>query len=60
MKLLIIIFINQINQLHLSNNETSHHYIYVNNTHREKLCFTQLIQEFIEREAWLRHRFFIC
>ena len=32
---------HQINQLHLSNNEASCHYIYVNNTHREKLSFTQ-------------------
>ena len=32
--------VNQINQLYLSNNEASHDHIYVNNTHREKLCFT--------------------
>ena len=37
------IFLNvfQINQLYLSNNEASCHHIYVNDTHREKLCFTQ-------------------
>ena len=33
--------VNQIGQLFLSNNEASHHHIYVNNTHREKLRFTQ-------------------
>ena len=33
--------INQINQLYLSNTEGSHHHIYANDTHREKLCFTQ-------------------
>ena len=34
---------NQINQLLLSNNEASHHHVYVNDTHRENLCFTQSI-----------------
>ena len=33
--------INQINQLYLPNNEASPQNIYVNNTHREKMCFTQ-------------------
>ena len=32
---------NQINQWYLSNNEVSRHHIYVNDSHREKLCFTQ-------------------
>ena len=32
---------NQINQWYLSNNEDSCHYIYFNNNHREKLCFTK-------------------
>ena len=41
-KIFYILFnVNQINQLYLSNNEASSHYIYVNNTHREKLCLTQ-------------------
>ena len=41
-RILYIFFnVNQINQLYLSNNEASCHHIYVNDTHREKLCFTQ-------------------
>ena len=34
----------------------------MNDTHREKLlnCFTQLVEEFIEIEAWLLLTFFIC
>ena len=39
--LYIFFYVNQINQLYLSNNEASCHHIYVNDTHREKLCFTQ-------------------
>ena len=41
-RILYIFFnINQINQLYLSNNEACCHHIYVNDTHGEKLCFTQ-------------------
>ena len=53
--------VNQINQWYLSNNEASRHHIYVNNTHRKKLCVTScVLQEFIETEAWLHQTFFIC
>ena len=38
--LYIFFNINQINLLYLSNNEASCGHIYVNDTHREKLCFT--------------------
>ena len=34
-------YVNQIYQLYLFNNEASCHHIYVNDTHKEKLCFTQ-------------------
>ena len=37
---ILYVFFN-VNQFYLSNSEASHHHIYVNNTHREKLCFTQ-------------------
>ena len=34
---------------------------FVNDTHSEKLCFTQLVvEEFTEIEAWLVLTFFIC
>ena len=43
-RILCIFFnVNQIIQLYLSNNEASHHHIYVNDTQREKPCFTQSI-----------------
>ena len=46
--------VNQINQFYYSNNEASHHHIYVNDTHMEKL---NPVQGFIEIEAWLRQHF---
>ena len=33
---------------------------FVNDTHREKLLFLRSVQKFIEIEAWLLLKFFIC
>ena len=42
--LYIFLNVNQINQLYLSNNEASHHHIYVNDTHTENSVLLNPVQ----------------